>query len=524
MKKIYHPGIISICIVFFVNLVHGQGTWEKVTDHPEGKGVYAGNANIAEDKVYFVFGAHEDFSISKSMWVYDLSEKSWSQKASFPDIARYGASSFTINDSIYYISGSRGGRPYLNEFWAYSIKGDNWVQKPYPAGVRLHATSFTINNKGYIFGGRDSGPSGYVESNTLWEYNPDSGTWTQKASIPDPNSARFTASAFVMNGKAYIVGGKSGDSHYFNDTWEYDPIKDVWTQKAARSGKASFCSTGVGFSLNRENTPKGYYGLGINPNATLSTIYEYDQASNTWDTISDFPNKARATSIAFVYKNQAYVGLGQSEYKPIPPSVLEKDIFKLTLQETVYTDTFYIKGKVHQGTKFLASGLVTAFNVSLGKSFYTYTDHYGEFVLDSLPQGQYQVKADPRHGEPYDPTYYPNITDSLLAFSFKSGASYTDVDIYMHSSKTDTDPAENISSCIIIAPSPFSNYLSVSTNNAAYFFSKIQIYNLIGSLSEEIILDKPASHCGINTADIKPGMYVIKVETPLGILLKKIIK
>ena len=71
------------------------------------------------------------------------------------------------------------------------------------------------------------------------------------------------------------------------DFWEYDPVKNSWTQKADFPGVAR--SQAVGFGTDT----KGYIGTGWEGKYRLKDFYEYNPASNIWTRKADFGGSAR---------------------------------------------------------------------------------------------------------------------------------------------------------------------------------------------------------------------------------------
>jgi N-acetylneuraminic acid mutarotase len=174
----------------------------------------------------------------------------------------------------------------------------DWVKKSDFEGVaRSEAVSFSIGDKGYVFGGYD----GKNRLTDLWEYNIEQDYWTQKASFPGP--ARTNASAFSLNGKGYVGTGYNGDV-YFNDFWEYDPSSNTWTQKANFGGSARLGT--FAFSLNGY----GYIGAGYDGNY-LRDMWKYDPATDSWTQVATRGSK-RNNASAFVYGNNAYIVGGVS--------------------------------------------------------------------------------------------------------------------------------------------------------------------------------------------------------------------
>src|SRR5882757_727061 len=81
-------------------------------------------------------------------------------------------------------------------------------------------------------------------------------TWTQKADFG--GGVRIYATGFSIEGKGYLGTGL-GEFTTFNDLWEYDPTTNAWTQKADFGGGARYLA--VGLSIGR----KGYIGTGFDP-------------------------------------------------------------------------------------------------------------------------------------------------------------------------------------------------------------------------------------------------------------------
>lgn len=113
--------------------------------------------------------------------------------------------------------------------------------------------------------------------------------------------------AFSIGEKGYITTGMSGDvsdENYLNALWEYDPATSSWAQKAdypgpARRGTSSFV-------LNNE----AYVGLGFRTSAIdgatrFQDFYKYNPGSNSWTQLNDFDGGARNAVYTFVVDDKA---------------------------------------------------------------------------------------------------------------------------------------------------------------------------------------------------------------------------
>lgn len=136
------------------------------------------------------------------------------------------------------------------------------------------------------------------------------GAWTQKANVG--GTTRTGAVGFSINGKGYIgTGGTNvNPPTLYQDFWEWDPITNIWTQKANFGGGVR-CN-GVGFSIGT----KGYIGTGTydfpshNPQLKTKDFWEWDQGTNVWERKADFPGSARDFAIGFSIGNKGYIGTG----------------------------------------------------------------------------------------------------------------------------------------------------------------------------------------------------------------------
>lgn len=174
-----------------------------------------------------------------------------------------------------------------------------WTQKLSMSALRLESISFSIGTKGYVGLGQNN--VGILSD--LWEYDPTTNTWTQKASYPA--GPRYEASAFTINSKAYVGCGFDNTNTLKNDLWEFDPLNNTWSQRQsltiARAGATAFGLNG-----------KGYVGLGDGPNGRLKDFWEYDPNNNSWTQKADYAGGSRYFAASFVIGTKAYVGTGYS--------------------------------------------------------------------------------------------------------------------------------------------------------------------------------------------------------------------
>lgn len=241
----------------------------------------------------------------KDFWEYDPATDSWTQKADFGGTARFDAVGFSIGLKGYIgtgndISGSTG------DFWEYNPATNTWTQKANFPGFRVKATGFSIGNKGYL----GTGASGI--SNDFWEYNPTTDVWTQKANVG--NAPRYGSFGFSIGNKGYIGGGFVNTLFGFllsNDVWEYNPSSNIWLQKADLLN-GYYTGAIKGFSIGN----KGYVGTGLAPpgntNNPTTVFSEFDPVLNVWTPRANVGGAVRFETAALSIAGRGYVCGGQN--------------------------------------------------------------------------------------------------------------------------------------------------------------------------------------------------------------------
>jgi N-acetylneuraminic acid mutarotase len=189
-------------------------------------------------------------------WAYHPENNTWEQKADFPGSGGSGiyfATAFTADGKGYVCGGKSGPNDYSNELWEYKPSIDQWTQRAnFPGGVRYQLSSFTIYNKCYV----GLGVNQDVFKKDFYMYNPGSNEWSQ---IEDFPSERGSASSFSINNRGYICLGTNGG--LLGDLIQYNPDSNEWAIKCSYSGSER--KSAVSFVINNSayvGTGKGYSG------------------------------------------------------------------------------------------------------------------------------------------------------------------------------------------------------------------------------------------------------------------------
>ncbi|MGL4597026.1 MAG: hypothetical protein ACRCYO_05840, partial [Bacteroidia bacterium] len=162
-----------------------------------------------------------------------------------------------------------------------------WTQRDSVKGAPKSAcVSFVANGQGYLLTGREA--SSFTRK--MYSYDVLQNDWDNEQSLGGDNGSglsRGSACAFSLYNKGYITTGQGDNANFLSDTWEYDPLLDVWTQKAdfmgsARRGAVSFVINDI-----------GYVGTGEDASGLKKDFFKFDPIQNTWGVIADFGGTPR---------------------------------------------------------------------------------------------------------------------------------------------------------------------------------------------------------------------------------------
>ncbi|MFM2225558.1 MAG: hypothetical protein RJA07_1760 [Bacteroidota bacterium] len=226
----------------------------------------------------------------------------WLQKASLPDTGRAGAFAFSIGNKGYLGGGfNNGWQTFLKDFWEYDPATDTWTRKnDLPFGKRALGISFSCNGKGYVGLGQDTL---YFDSlyTDLWEYEPITDTWTQKANFP--GLGRRYAASFLIDTIGYVGTGESAAGNPLSDFWAYNTTTNIWQQKANFIGTSRMTATAFASST------KGYVGLGTDFFETWKNDwYEYNPTIDAWLQKNNFPGTSRNFALGLNINGKLFLG------------------------------------------------------------------------------------------------------------------------------------------------------------------------------------------------------------------------
>jgi len=287
------------------------------------------------------------------------SQGTWTQKANFGGLARWGASGFSIGTKAYIGTGYNNGTD-MNDLWEWDQTSNVWTQKAsLPAAPRRGSIGFSIGNRGYIGTGVNSVFNFF---NDLWEYDPASNTWKQKASMP--TTGFYGAAGFSIGIKGYVAGGNEGSASgpYSNKLWEYDPLLDTWVQKASFPGTPRYGTRGFATSM------KGYFGMGGTVSQFFKDFWEYTPSTNSWNQLPDYPGNGSGYVAGFAIADKVYVGTGQTAGTPY------NDFWEFDPGTSKWTS----KANYGGGNRWLITGFAIGNKGYFGTG-YDFTNYYNDF-------------------------------------------------------------------------------------------------------------------------------------------------
>ena len=151
---------------------------------------------------------------------YDPSIDSWSQKATFPGLAREASTAFSVS-GFGYMGLGLGSAGAFNDIYKYDAGLNTWSAVADFPSINFDPVSFVIGNIAYVGTGSSTYPNLNL-TNHFWQYNPDSNSWS---AIPDMGGTkRLSAVSFAIDSFGYCGTGGYGTATYnLGDLWQYGP-------------------------------------------------------------------------------------------------------------------------------------------------------------------------------------------------------------------------------------------------------------------------------------------------------------
>lgn len=240
----------------------------------------------ANDK-FFAVGGKNSAGYLNGVLIYDPATDSWAQGADFPGAGVENPAVVALNGKIYKFGGSTA--PFsgaVKDSAVYTPATDSWTSLPDMPTARGGASAQSINGLIYVVGGMNEFGASLA---TVDVFNPSTNSWS---SIVPMSTRRDNPATAAVDGKLYVIGGRTRNSDgstingTLNSVEMFDPGTGSWTAKASMPTGRRAAAVG---SLNGRvqimggeldpNTPTGVYAQNE----------EYDPATNTWRALTSMP-------------------------------------------------------------------------------------------------------------------------------------------------------------------------------------------------------------------------------------------
>src|SRR6188474_2344609 len=298
----------TIASLVFVTTALAQmpaSPWKKGAPFPEPDEELYGVA--ANGKMY-VIGGWNDGKAGGVNYEYDPATDKWTKKQPMPRPAHHAALA-AVNGKIYAFGGfvapattavplGAAWEP-IADAYEFNPATDSWKPLPPLPGKRGSAIAAEVGGKIYVIGGAATmegskdpfftafGPARVLGTNDV--YDPATNKWESRNPMSVPRNHAFSG---VVNGKIYVIGGRTGHGFILSATntnvvEEYDPTSNMWSipkerMPTARSGGASGTDGRRIYVAGGEVTTTELVGA-------FRAVEAYDPVTNSWTALPSMP-------------------------------------------------------------------------------------------------------------------------------------------------------------------------------------------------------------------------------------------
>jgi hypothetical protein len=204
--------------------------WQSIADLPQD--VEAASATSDGTFVYVVGGYSFSFGDVNAFRRYDPAANAWTSLAPMPvSAAVTSAVYYPPTQKIYVFGGQRFSNGVTFEVTIiYDIATNTWSAGAFMPDVRGSMASGynSANGKIYLVSGYNGSDVSTAQADT-WEYDPVTNVFTTRAPIPHP----VGGTAFgIINGHMFVAGGRDANNVVIDSLWDYDIAANAWTERA----------------------------------------------------------------------------------------------------------------------------------------------------------------------------------------------------------------------------------------------------------------------------------------------------
>lgn len=384
--------------------------------------------------------------------------------------------------------------------FSLSVSAQQWeMLGDTPFLGKHHSNGFGYNGKAYVLEGIDYDDY-YTGATEVWEYTPDTDTWTQIADSPAP-------------GRAFAIGDEWDNKFYYGfgigkkDVWVFDPADLSHTKLPDCPCEPRYHPAFVA------HNDKLFVGSGSGNNGDLNDWWEYDMITQEWSQKPNIPGGNRHHPFHFSHDKYIYVGGGHRtnwiRYNPETEMWIEINDAP--------------KGRV-AGTQFGHNGK----GYVLGGD----TANHGE-----IPQPQSFMRYDPEYdsweylpGLPNRTRWAPSsfIIDDFVYFfgglgygTFANDNSVWKLDLLALDQPSPTKDISDLKT-IFAFPNPFQSVLSFSAIDGKNKKYDLTIFDLRGAL----LYTKSNFDLGedLDLSFLSNGLYILDLKNDGEVIRLKVVK
>ena len=299
---------LMIASVAFITTAHAQmptSPWKKGAPFPEPDEELYG---VATSGKLYVIGGWGNGKARGVNYEYDPATDKWAKKQPMPRPAHHAALA-AVNGKIYafggFVAPATSAIPLgaawepIADAYEFNPATDSWKPLAPLPGKRGSAIAAEVGGKIYVIGGATTmegskdpfftafGPAKVLASNDV--YDPATNKWESRNPMSVPRNHAFGG---VVNGKIYVIGGRTGQAFILSATntdvvEEYNPASNTWSipmerMPTARSGGASGTDGRRIYVAGGEVTTTELVGA-------YRAVEAFDPATNSWLTLPSMP-------------------------------------------------------------------------------------------------------------------------------------------------------------------------------------------------------------------------------------------
>jgi N-acetylneuraminic acid mutarotase len=312
-------GIYLLFLTVFIPLVSAlEDSWTVLAEMQTARSGFG--VAVVDGKIYAIGGYNGSYLAVNEM--YDPVADAWLTKApmSTPR-ADFGVA--VVQSKIYVFGGITGPSDYTLPSYTevtevYDPEADTWENLTSMPTPRYSLTANVINDRVYLIGGFDPTKMMSFESNVNEVYEPETNTWTTKASIPQ---GVWNYASAILDNRLYIIGGlvsqpygPLGSTGTINLNQIYDAETDEWSSGAIMP---SYQVNLVAGATTGELAPEKIYVYGtdfvVSPDVPTYFTQVYIPENDTWTDEAPFAPSRSGFSVAVVNDELYAIGGSNNE-------------------------------------------------------------------------------------------------------------------------------------------------------------------------------------------------------------------